>query len=98
MHNTYLSNLRQFHAMVRYVDGRTRRQTKIKTFRPMGKINKVSNAKIHKLSEEHGRNKSEIEQYKNDILNLRGPESESDHKRKYKRTHRRRPGRTVVKE
>lgn len=91
LHSAYLSNLKQFQAMVRYVDGNNRRQTKIKTYRPAGKMNKTTDTKIRKYSEDHGRNMSEIELYKNDILNSRGPTSETKHQQKNRRRPRNRP-------
>jgi len=79
-----LSNLPQFHALVRYADRRYRRQATIRTYKEKGlKDNDVA-ATIRARSEEYGTPIEDIRQYVNGILNI----NDNDKKKPPRRTRR----------
>ena len=74
---TYLANLQTYHAMVRYRQGRKRKQAHIRTLPEKGSENRMVANAIWKQSKRYGRLRSNVLQYIDDILNTSDEDSES---------------------
>ena len=70
-----LSNLPRFQALVRYADGRQRRQALIQTFREKGQENPAVAAAIRKQSEAYGTPVTDIRKHLTDILEIENGKS-----------------------
>jgi hypothetical protein len=70
LQSNVLSNLPRFHACVRYVDNKYRRQSVIRTFRKRGRKSLASASAIRARSEAYGKSGAEIQQLLTDIMDL----------------------------